>query len=431
MAYTVLPYSTFLDYTSYGTTTATNVADAYHLSDIHAASASDTINVAFILPRANDPTALLNNNWATRQTTLAQLNDSGTLWSTYGASASDYNNALSVLHGMGHVLGLDANDPYITSQASRTIWVSLTATQFHDVFNTTLLQGTTPEHETLYFWNGSLSAPTTLPVAGLWFDTSPDFGTAPAVSDMSGGAVVNVQQGPLSIGNELGPGGFQPNFLESNAFSSEIANWFYNFPLSGIAAPTTTIGLIEPTIGDAMPSPSPTFQEAFDLFRRNAGIDSKGNYYVIDHGGQSYPDGNSGERSLDVGVVTSANPASTLGIYVGSGIDGSAHSNVFTTFQSAFWDEVNNPPVVSSSYSIIQQSAPNSPFYYAVQQLFIDAALRNITMVQADNDYGSSWSFANGHANQAINMSSPYLLLVGGTSITTVAAAPMDGSVFS
>src|SRR5258708_9859086 len=154
MAYTVLPYSTFLDYTSYGTTTATNVADAYHLSDIHTASASDTINVAFILPRANDPTALLDSNWATRQTPLHPLNDSRTLWSTYAASASGYNNALSVLHGMGHVLGLDANDPYVTSQASRTIWVSLTATQFHDVFNTTLLQGTTPEHETLYFWNG-------------------------------------------------------------------------------------------------------------------------------------------------------------------------------------------------------------------------------------------------------------------------------------
>jgi hypothetical protein len=431
MAYAVLPYSTFLDYTSYGTTTATNVADAYHLSDIHAVSASDSINVAFILPRANDPTALLNSNWGTRQTTLEQLNDSGTLWTTYGASTSDYANALSILRSASgdHILG--PSDSYITSQASRTIWVSLTASQFHDVFNTPLLQGTTPEHETLYFWNGSLSAPTTLPVAGLWFDTSPDFGTAPAVSDMSGGAVANVQQGPLSIGNELGPGGFQPNFLESNAFSSEIAKWFYNFPLSGIAAPTTTIGLIEPTIGDAMPSPSPTFQEAFDLFRRNAGIDSKGNYYVIDHGGQSYPDGNSGERSLDVGVVTSANPASTLGIYVGSGVNGNAHSNVFTTFQSAFWDEVNNPPVVSSSYSIIQQSAPNSPFYYAVQQLFIDAALRNITMVQADNDFGSSWDFANGLANQAINMSSPYLLLVGGTSITTVAAAPMDGSVFS
>src|SRR5882724_4959440 len=107
MAYNILPYSTFLDYTSYGTTTATNVADAYHLSDIHAAPASDTINVAFILPRANDPTAVLDS--------------------------------------MSHVLGLDANDPYITSQASRTIWVSLTATQFHDVFNTTLLQGTTPE----------------------------------------------------------------------------------------------------------------------------------------------------------------------------------------------------------------------------------------------------------------------------------------------
>jgi hypothetical protein len=34
-------------------------------------------------------------------------------------------------------------------------------------------------------------------------------------------------------------------------------------------------------------------------------------------------------------------------------------------------------------------------------------------MVQADNDFGSSWDFANGLANPAINMGSPYLLLVG------------------
>ncbi len=77
----LLPNSTFLDFTSYSTTTATTVADAYGLSGppIHAAAAS--INVAFVLPRANDPTALLASNWGTRQAALEQLNDSGTLWS--------------------------------------------------------------------------------------------------------------------------------------------------------------------------------------------------------------------------------------------------------------------------------------------------------------------------------------------------------------
>ena len=82
--------STFLDLTSYGTTTATTVEAAYH---VPGTPAFQDINVAFILPRANDPTALLTSNWATRQTTLQELKDNGTLWSTYGATTSDYNNA--------------------------------------------------------------------------------------------------------------------------------------------------------------------------------------------------------------------------------------------------------------------------------------------------------------------------------------------------
>ena len=67
---TVLPNSTFLEYTSHGTTAATTVAEAYGLSSPPVA-ATASINVAFVLPRANDPTALLESNWATRQKTLA------------------------------------------------------------------------------------------------------------------------------------------------------------------------------------------------------------------------------------------------------------------------------------------------------------------------------------------------------------------------
>ena len=74
-----LANSTFLDFTSYGTTTATTVEAAYGIGT-HGVAAFQEINVAFILPRANDPTALLASNWATRETTLQQLKDNGTLW---------------------------------------------------------------------------------------------------------------------------------------------------------------------------------------------------------------------------------------------------------------------------------------------------------------------------------------------------------------
>src|SRR4051812_46352247 len=100
---TVVENSTFLDLTSYGTTTATTVAEAFHLTGT--SPAHDDVNVAFILPPANDPTALLSGNWASRQTALQHLNDSNSLWSTYGAKADDYNAARTTLSGYGTIIG--------------------------------------------------------------------------------------------------------------------------------------------------------------------------------------------------------------------------------------------------------------------------------------------------------------------------------------
>jgi len=232
-------YSTFLDYTSYGTTRETTVEGAYHFTG---SLTSQDINVAFILPRANDPTALLASNWATRQTTLQDLKDSGTLWSTFGATTSDYNNAHSFLSNHGQILGspTGAVDGYVTSQESRTIWVKLSAAEFETVFGTKLYQSDQKvDGETLYYWNGSLSAPSGVNMAGLWFDTAPWFGTEPAISDLSGGALAPPREGPLSIGNYL-----SLIDQESKYFSGDIARDFYNFPLAGKGISTATLGQI-------------------------------------------------------------------------------------------------------------------------------------------------------------------------------------------
>lgn len=419
-----LEHSTYLDYTSYRTTVATNVADAFGLYG--GVTPAPTTNVALILPRANDPTALLTSDWATRQTTLAQLRDSDTLWSTYGATSSDYTAALQTLDNLGiQVIGNAAGtDGYVTSQESRTIWVSLTSAQFDTLFGTPLHQSNS-DYGTLVYWNGSLSVPDDLNISGLWFDTAPMWGTYPAVSDMSGGLRANLHQGSQSIGNDLGR-----QSLQSNVYPGNIADWFYNFPLADRNVQTATIGLLEPGSGDVLPSNATwTFQEGLDSLRENAGVPTPGHYYNVAHNGQSYEWSNPGERTLDVTVVASSAPGSTIGLYAGSGFDGDSNANAYTAFQASFWDTIHDPSVVASSYSIFQQSKPGSPFATAVQELFTDAALRNITMVMANNDWGSSWNFGNGLANQAINMSSPYMLLVGGTSITTLEAAPKDPTV--
>ena len=408
--------SSFLDYSSYGTTTATTVEDAYHVTGT---TATHDIAVAFILPRANDPTALLDSNWATRQTMLQSLEANGTLWSTYGADQTAYDNARTILGAHGTIIGnATGSDGYVTSQESRTIWVQLTPTQFEN------LLGAHPyEAGELYYWNGNLSVPNGLDVAGLWFDTAPWFGTPPAVSDLSGGAVASTHDGAQSIGNYLSLIGQQSNY-NPNA----IANQLYHFPLTDKqGVPTSTIGLIEPGIGDALPSANPAFGQALAAYRHAVGISSDGSYYEVGNAaGLSYADGNSGERSLDVGVVGAAAPGSKIGLYSGSGFTSLSHANDFTAYQAAFWDRTNEPAVLSSSFSIFQQTRPGSIFADAVNELFIDSVLRNITMVQANTDFGSSWSIATGLANQAINSSSPYMLLVGGTSLATLAAASHD-----
>src|SRR5215213_9198610 len=93
MPYTELPNSSFLDFTSWRSGASAPTGGPV--------VTSFTLNVAVILDRANDPSALLNANWASRQQQLNTLNDNGTLWSTYGADPAKYNQVKAELAGLG------------------------------------------------------------------------------------------------------------------------------------------------------------------------------------------------------------------------------------------------------------------------------------------------------------------------------------------
>lgn len=431
MANVVISNSTFLDMTSYGMTTATSVAEAYGITGAPVPT-NATINVALVLDRANDPTALLSSDWGTRQKELTQLNNDSALWSTYGATTENYTAVTNALNEMGIPIVGDASGTggYTTSQDSRTIWVSLTPENFQTLFGTTPYETASLEQGGMFYWEGHLSLPEGMNVAGLWFDAPPVWGTEPGTSNLAGNASVSPPKGALSIGNSLSN---DPSTLYPN----QIAENLYNFPLTGKNVPTATVGLVEPGIGGALPPGSDyTLQEGLNSYLKSAGIDTNGEFYVVAKNGEKYSWGNPnvsnpGERSLDLGVVGAINPYGKVGLYAGSGFapEGGAYANSYTAYQSSFWDQANNPAAVSSSFSMISQSAPDSPFAFAARELFVDAALRNISTFIANNDWGSSYSFANGLANQNTNLSSPYAVLVGGTSITTVAAAPKDPTV--
>lgn len=407
-----LANSTFLDYQAYGLTTATTVAAAYGFdpSAAFVAPPETQVTVALMVNRANDPTALLNEDWATREQTLAAMNANNTLWTTYGAEPTVYDNMLSTLQGDGYSV-LGPGQGYVQSTAARTIWVQLDAAQFQSLFGTPLMfYPGSSGHPSMLFWNGSLALPDAIAgnIAGLWL-TGANFGSTPQPTDTLLGTTL--PDGPQSPGNSASP--------HTDLFPSGVAD-NYSFPLDGTNQPTPTIGLIEPGVGDGLPPGSNSFQSLLDQYRTTAGVPTGTGHYVDN------PDGititSSGERSLDVGIVATATPYSTIGLYVGGNND----STVFSAYQSAIWDTTNNPQVISSSDSDDNQSSPDSPFYNAYRQLFIDAALRNITLIHSAGDGGSQAKYGNGVPMQHVLNTSPYAIAVGGTSMVTLGDATND-----
>ena len=414
-----LANSTFLDFAGYRITAETTVEAAYGLDPGQVrnfdGNTDDGINVAIILDRVQDPTALLASDWGTRQQTLETLNAGNTLWSTYGADQDLYDSVVAQLQSAPYDLTiLDAsNSNYVSSAESRTIWVEInTQDDFRNLFQTTLKYSTATG---LVFWDGQLSLPPEWNVEGLWVDTS----TAPNPSDLGGGPTT-LPQGAQSPGNS----------------ASTIAQWapqdiaaLYNFPLDGALVQTGTIGLIEPGVGTSLvgdPSGS-DFQSRLTAYL--ASVNQSGTGGVLPPQGINGQSGDSGERSLDVGIVAAINPNSNIAMYNGSGqtnATGNAQASVFTAVQSAIWDTVNNPAVTSNSWGDAQSMSPGSPFYTAYWELFADAALRNQTTFIALGDGGSGNETGNGLTNVETNVTQPFNILVGGSSISTQGLAQID-----
>jgi hypothetical protein len=426
MPYTELPNSSYLDFDSWrsGATALTGGA----------AVTSFTLNVAIILERANDPTTLLNAGWASRQRQLDTLNDNGTLWSTYGANQTNYDQVKSDLAALGirTVDQVDSHNGYVSSVEARTIWVQVDQTNFSRLFGPSveLRQHSTDN----WFWGGNLSLPSgwhdRLGVSGLWFDTA---NFSPVLPNSTHATPASMPQGWQSLGNAT--------TSPTNIPPQQIADDYYNFPFSGdlwnpasgVAPATGAVGLVEPGVGSTVPSGS--FGALLNHYRAQIGIGTPATWTTEAAGGQQYPTvvppafNPAGERSLDVGVVTAINPQSALILYAGSGYNAGAQSDAFTAYQSAFWDLTHNPGVITSSFGYAQQTAPGSPFYFAARELFIDAALRNITVFSDNGDGGSGDMFANGLTNVSTSRTSPYGIMVGGTAFSTIEAAMADATL--
>ena len=242
-------------------------------------------------------------------------------------------------------------------------------------------------------------------------------GTPPAVSDLSGGAAATSMTARRASATALS------TTNGCRLLRRRHGRWLLQFSADRKDVPTATVGIVEPGIGDALPTAQPDVPRGAERLSQAAGISTPATTTSSATDGQSYSDGNRGERSLDVGVVASATPGSTMGLYSGSGFTRSSHANGFTSFQSGVlghWS--NNPP--SSRPRSRSSSRPRRARYSPTRSRSSSStALRNITMVQANNDFGLGLGDRDRPRKSDINSSSPYMLLVGGTSLTTLAAA--------
>lgn len=348
VAYEALPNSTYLDLTSYQGNAP--------LPSGTPLTGSFKINVALVLERANDPTPLLEADWGSRQKQLAALNESDTLWSTYGADKHAFDKVLDELDALGiptfYAKDAPANGQYVSSPESRTIWVQVDETSFTKLFGpSAALQdgGENALGDQVIFWEGNLSLPKSMVdagVKGLWFDTGM-LETA-ILADPGAGPEATLHDGSQSPGNSV-RGGEYPDDIAAR----------YNFPFASdeywTSVETGRIGLIEPGLGTALPATATgTFDQLLEAYRASAGIaDAAAHVVSVAGGGQAFTAGDEqhDERALDVGVISTVNPQSQLILYAGSGADSGAGHDVFTAYQSAIWDTVHNPGVVSSSFS--------------------------------------------------------------------------------
>ncbi|OYX13114.1 MAG: hypothetical protein B7Z15_08360, partial [Rhizobiales bacterium 32-66-8] len=418
----VIDNSTYLDFTAYGRSSPNaTVQQAFDLKEVHVAPTGVGINVAITLDRANDPTDLLAGTWAERQSTLASMT-SAELWKTYGTCASTYEAVTDYLTTNGYtILGDDrALGNYVSSAESRTIWVQLDPTQFQALFDTQLmLAGPINDYDFLY-WNGDLSLPDEIAdyLDGLWFDA----GYGPNAVNQAGTASATLDQKSQSIGNST---------TTYNGLTPQQIAELYNFPLDGQAVQTGVIGFVEPGIGTKIPG-STSFQDELDIYLAMIGRTGTGLVYTQGADGQAYNSDDGGERSLDIGVGAAVNPNSTIIAYTGSGKRGFAESTTYTGYQSAIWESGAGvpggatPSVISSSWGDNQNPSPDSPFHRAYSQLFVDAALRNQTVLTALGDGGSGNETSSGLTSISSPHASPYGLLVGGTSVSTGVTAASD-----
>lgn len=380
------------------------------------------VTVGLVLARNNNVSAdpLLSGTWAERQSALEAYSSPAALWATYGANTNDYNTVQGSVPS--DALLRAGQLGYVSSAADRTVWANFTVAEFAQFFGLASsdvyvvaphMPNSSPSQQLPFVaWAGSLTLPSG--VSGLWVDQNVSIITPPLVN-----AATVPLTGLPGVGN--GANGTSAQTIATPA--AVAAN--YNFPL-GADVPTDPIALVENDVNNQT-----GLFNAYNLYRQQVGLSpvTQAQFQVLS--GYTDPSGQViNELTLDISVVAGAvpNSAQLLYSFLNTG-PYNANSTPFNAYQQAFFDATNHPSVISSSYPAVGQASAGSVFDWAWQELFKDGALANVSVHMAAGDEGASANFPNGTVNVAHTHSSPFTLLVGGTSIAGLYTAQNDQTI--
>lgn len=373
------------------------------------------VTVGLVLDRKHEADTLLSGSWAQRQQALDNFSSSDALWDYYGAKTDDFN---AVQAGIpSDAIQRAEQLGYVSNAADRTVWANFTVTEFAQFFG--LAQNyvyvvspnsNSVQSNTLVAWAGSLTLPSG--VRGLWVDQNVSI-VNPMLENSA--AVV-----PLTGLPGTGNGANDTASQVVATPAAVAAN--YNFPL-GADVPTDPVALVENNVNNQA-----GLFNAYNLYRQQVGLPPvTQEQFQVMSGATDSSGGVIPELTLDISIVAGAVPNSTQLLY--SFLNTwpyNANSTPFSAYQQAFFDSINHPSVLSSSYPAMGQASAGSVFDWAWQELFKDGALANVSVHMAAGDEGASANIANGTVNVAHTHSSPFTLQVGGTSIAGLYTAQND-----
>ena len=413
--------STFLQATSYSLL-PDSIVESSTLDQIKAAFHADhsyddpnaSLIVAVVLNRANDASSILNGSWGDRQTAIQAPG----FWSQYGADTTAYTTVQNELVNRGAVV-LDTGG-YVSTPESRTIWVKVDNAAFQSIFGAELHDLKDAQDKKIAtVWAGSLTLPDNIAsdIGGFWVDQN-----KVAVPVQVGGTGVVLNEGQQGTANyDYGEAKYGVT-----GTPMAVAD-YYNYPLNArnlqTVIDTPNIGLVEPQLDDL--TYDKLLKELNDYRAGILGVDKLTDAELVR---TQYADGkgyDKSEMTLDVSIVSGAAPTSDMIFYSKLKDD----ATTFAATQQAIWDEVNNPVVLTSSFSDEVRYAAGSPFAWAYDQLMQDAALRNVTIAMSAGDGGSGQEYANGITNGRDTHLNQWALVVSATSLSPINTAVLDPSI--